>query len=206
MAPGSAILSIRRNTAITAPGIRCGAVSWRGSLGVPARVSRFAEVTGEAHGCALRDPPLRLAPQLRSLHPDDHRLRRRVVPPGGVVEPADGHRRFGSAFRFICSRGSFSTRPGSSKRSSRPMWMWRAVRSPSAKSTSARSSSTRRRPRRRISGGSSTPTPSPSRRGPFRSGSTGPSITVHAIAEEVADGLSEGEMDRRVTWLEGGGE
>jgi multicomponent Na+:H+ antiporter subunit E len=28
-------------------------------------------------------------------------------------------------------------------------------------------------------------------------------ITVHAIAEEVADGLLEGEMDRRVTWLEG---
>jgi multicomponent Na+:H+ antiporter subunit E len=28
-------------------------------------------------------------------------------------------------------------------------------------------------------------------------------ITVHAIAEEVADGLQEGEMDRRVTWLEG---
>ena len=34
----------------------------------------------------------------------------------------------------------------------------------------------------------------------------GPCITVHAIAEDVADGLSEGEMDRRVTWLEGGGE
>ncbi len=29
-------------------------------------------------------------------------------------------------------------------------------------------------------------------------------ITVHAIAEEVADGLLEGEMDRKVTWLEGG--
>lgn len=29
-------------------------------------------------------------------------------------------------------------------------------------------------------------------------------ITVHAIAEEVAEGLLEGEMDRRVTWLEGG--
>ena len=26
-----------------------------------------------------------------------------------------------------------------------------------------------------------------------------------AIAEEVADGLQEGEMDRRVTWLEGEG-
>ena len=30
-------------------------------------------------------------------------------------------------------------------------------------------------------------------------------ITVHAIAEDVADGLQEGEMDRRVTWLEGEG-
>ena len=34
----------------------------------------------------------------------------------------------------------------------------------------------------------------------------GRAITVHAIAEEVADGLAEGEMDRRVTWLEGNGE
>ena len=31
----------------------------------------------------------------------------------------------------------------------------------------------------------------------------GRSIWVHAIAEEVAAGLLEGEMDRRVTWLEG---
>jgi multicomponent Na+:H+ antiporter subunit E len=31
----------------------------------------------------------------------------------------------------------------------------------------------------------------------------GSSITVHAIAEEVADGLLEGEMDRRVTRFEG---
>lgn len=31
----------------------------------------------------------------------------------------------------------------------------------------------------------------------------GRAITVHAIAEEVADGLGDGEMDRRVTWLEG---
>jgi multicomponent Na+:H+ antiporter subunit E len=31
----------------------------------------------------------------------------------------------------------------------------------------------------------------------------GRSITVHAIADEVADGLLEGEMDRRVTRLEG---
>jgi multicomponent Na+:H+ antiporter subunit E len=31
----------------------------------------------------------------------------------------------------------------------------------------------------------------------------GTRITVHAIAEEVADGLSEGEMDRRVTRFEG---
>ena len=30
-------------------------------------------------------------------------------------------------------------------------------------------------------------------------------IMVHAIAEEVAEGLQEGEMDRRVTWLEGEG-
>ena len=34
----------------------------------------------------------------------------------------------------------------------------------------------------------------------------GSSITVHAIAEEVAEGLAEGEMDLRVTWFEGGGE
>jgi multicomponent Na+:H+ antiporter subunit E len=34
----------------------------------------------------------------------------------------------------------------------------------------------------------------------------GRAITVHAIAEEVADGLAEGEMDRRVTWLEGAGQ
>ena len=31
----------------------------------------------------------------------------------------------------------------------------------------------------------------------------GRKITVHAIAEEVADGLREGEMDRRVTRFEG---
>jgi multicomponent Na+:H+ antiporter subunit E len=31
----------------------------------------------------------------------------------------------------------------------------------------------------------------------------GRAITVHAIAEDVADGLAEGEMDRRVTRLEG---
>jgi multicomponent Na+:H+ antiporter subunit E len=31
----------------------------------------------------------------------------------------------------------------------------------------------------------------------------GTSITVHAIADEVADGLLEGEMDRRVTRFEG---
>jgi len=31
----------------------------------------------------------------------------------------------------------------------------------------------------------------------------GPYITVHAIADDVADGLLEGEMDRRVTTLEG---
>jgi multicomponent Na+:H+ antiporter subunit E len=31
----------------------------------------------------------------------------------------------------------------------------------------------------------------------------GRAITVHAIAKDVADGLGEGEMDRRVTWLEG---
>jgi multicomponent Na+:H+ antiporter subunit E len=31
----------------------------------------------------------------------------------------------------------------------------------------------------------------------------GTRITVHAIADEVADGLSEGEMDRRVTRFEG---
>jgi multicomponent Na+:H+ antiporter subunit E len=31
----------------------------------------------------------------------------------------------------------------------------------------------------------------------------GRAITVHAIAEEVADGLGDGEMDRRVTRLEG---
>jgi multicomponent Na+:H+ antiporter subunit E len=31
----------------------------------------------------------------------------------------------------------------------------------------------------------------------------GTAITVHAIAEEVADGLLEGEMDRRVSRLEG---
>jgi multicomponent Na+:H+ antiporter subunit E len=30
-------------------------------------------------------------------------------------------------------------------------------------------------------------------------------ITVHAIAEEMAEGLMEGEMDRRVSWLEGEG-
>ena len=29
-------------------------------------------------------------------------------------------------------------------------------------------------------------------------------ILVHAIAEDVADSLLEGEMDRKVTWLEGG--
>ena len=34
-------------------------------------------------------------------------------------------------------------------------------------------------------------------------GVRGSYITVHAIAEEVADGLQEGEMDQRVTWLEG---
>jgi multicomponent Na+:H+ antiporter subunit E len=34
-------------------------------------------------------------------------------------------------------------------------------------------------------------------------GVKGSYITVHAIAEEVADGLQEGEMDRRVTRLEG---
>ena len=33
----------------------------------------------------------------------------------------------------------------------------------------------------------------------------GRAITVHAIAEDVADGLAEGEMDRRVTRLEGAG-
>jgi multicomponent Na+:H+ antiporter subunit E len=31
----------------------------------------------------------------------------------------------------------------------------------------------------------------------------GTKITVHAIADEVADDLLEGEMDRRVTRLEG---
>jgi multicomponent Na+:H+ antiporter subunit E len=31
----------------------------------------------------------------------------------------------------------------------------------------------------------------------------GQKILVHAIADEVADGLLEGEMDRQVTWLEG---
>jgi len=31
----------------------------------------------------------------------------------------------------------------------------------------------------------------------------GHAITVHAIAEEVADSLLEGEMDRKVTWFEG---
>ena len=36
-------------------------------------------------------------------------------------------------------------------------------------------------------------------------GVRGSYITVHAIAEEGADGLQEGEMDRRVTWLEGEG-
>ena len=36
-------------------------------------------------------------------------------------------------------------------------------------------------------------------------GVRGAYITVHAIAEDVADGLQEGEMDRRVTWLEGEG-
>ena len=36
-------------------------------------------------------------------------------------------------------------------------------------------------------------------------GVRGSYITVHAIAEEVADGLQEGEMDKRVTWLEGEG-
>jgi multicomponent Na+:H+ antiporter subunit E len=36
-------------------------------------------------------------------------------------------------------------------------------------------------------------------------GVKGSYITVHAIAEDVADGLQEGEMDRRVTWLEGEG-
>ena len=34
-------------------------------------------------------------------------------------------------------------------------------------------------------------------------GVRGAYITVHAIAEDVADGLQEGEMDRHVTWLEG---
>jgi multicomponent Na+:H+ antiporter subunit E len=34
----------------------------------------------------------------------------------------------------------------------------------------------------------------------------GTMITVHAIADDVADDLLEGEMDRRVTRLEGGGE
>jgi multicomponent Na+:H+ antiporter subunit E len=34
----------------------------------------------------------------------------------------------------------------------------------------------------------------------------GPYITVHAIADEVADALLEGEMDRRVTSFEGLGE
>jgi multicomponent Na+:H+ antiporter subunit E len=33
----------------------------------------------------------------------------------------------------------------------------------------------------------------------------GRAITVHAIAEDVAEGLAEGEMDRRVTRLEGAG-
>lgn len=33
----------------------------------------------------------------------------------------------------------------------------------------------------------------------------GPYITVHAIADDVAEGLLEGEMDRRVTKLEGKG-
>jgi multicomponent Na+:H+ antiporter subunit E len=36
-------------------------------------------------------------------------------------------------------------------------------------------------------------------------GVKGSYITVHAIAEEVANGLQKGEMDRRVTWLEGEG-
>ena len=36
-------------------------------------------------------------------------------------------------------------------------------------------------------------------------GVRGAYITVHAIAEDVADGLQKGEMDRRVTWLEGEG-
>jgi len=36
-------------------------------------------------------------------------------------------------------------------------------------------------------------------------GVRGAYITVHAIAEDVADGLQEGEMDHRVTWLEGEG-
>jgi multicomponent Na+:H+ antiporter subunit E len=31
----------------------------------------------------------------------------------------------------------------------------------------------------------------------------GKAITVHAIADEVADGLLEGVMDRKVTWFEG---
>ena len=31
----------------------------------------------------------------------------------------------------------------------------------------------------------------------------GTSITVHAIADDVADGLLEGGMDRQVTWFEG---
>jgi multicomponent Na+:H+ antiporter subunit E len=31
----------------------------------------------------------------------------------------------------------------------------------------------------------------------------GRKITVHAIAGDVAEGLRQGEMDRRVTWLEG---
>jgi multicomponent Na+:H+ antiporter subunit E len=34
----------------------------------------------------------------------------------------------------------------------------------------------------------------------------GTKITVHAIADDVADGLLEGEMDRRVTRLEGDSE
>ena len=33
----------------------------------------------------------------------------------------------------------------------------------------------------------------------------GRAITVHAVAEDVAEGLAEGEMDRRVTRLEGAG-
>jgi multicomponent Na+:H+ antiporter subunit E len=36
-------------------------------------------------------------------------------------------------------------------------------------------------------------------------GVKGSYIAVHAIAEDVADGLQEGGMDKKVTWLEGEG-